>query len=209
LISGPLSWWGFFVTGLHPALALIPIVPFLRHAPRSVDLLAVDAHERRASREHFEQVFRGPVQVILFFFALVNAGALMRGVGTGTWAVLVGSLVGRPVGILVGAAIAVLAGLRLPEDVGWRQLVVVAFAGSIGVTFAVFFATGVYPVGPVLMEAKLGALATATGMLLTIVVAWILGVGRFARPRKFASLRGPQAFASPQRASHHGASPVR
>ena len=29
LIGGALSWWGIFLSGLHPALALVPVMPFL------------------------------------------------------------------------------------------------------------------------------------------------------------------------------------
>jgi len=49
-------------------------------------------------------------------FGLVNAGVLLRGFGTGTWAVLTASLVGRPVGILVAVGIAVAAGSEDKTD---------------------------------------------------------------------------------------------
>jgi len=40
------------------------------------------------------------------------------------------------------------------------------------------FATAVFPTGPVLIEAKVGALTTILGPLLAIAAAWLLGVGR-------------------------------
>ena len=36
-ICGTLSWLAFYWEGLHPAFALMPIVPFLPHEPRRVD----------------------------------------------------------------------------------------------------------------------------------------------------------------------------
>ena len=39
-ICGPLSWWALYLDGFHPALALVPIVPFLPHVPRSLDAFA-------------------------------------------------------------------------------------------------------------------------------------------------------------------------
>jgi NhaA family Na+:H+ antiporter len=35
--GGTLTWFGFWWSGLHPALALIPIVPFLPRSPRGLD----------------------------------------------------------------------------------------------------------------------------------------------------------------------------
>ena len=37
---------------------------------------------------------------VLFLFGLVNAGVILRGVDTGSWAVLMAALIGRPIGVL-------------------------------------------------------------------------------------------------------------
>ena len=60
------------------------------------------------------------------------------------------------------------------------RLVVIAFAASSGFTFAVFFATAVFPVGPTLTQTKIGALATLRATLLALAAARLLRVGRFA-----------------------------
>jgi NhaA family Na+:H+ antiporter len=36
-VCGTLSWFGFYLSGLHPALALMPIVLFLPHEPRALE----------------------------------------------------------------------------------------------------------------------------------------------------------------------------
>jgi NhaA family Na+:H+ antiporter len=136
-------------------------------------------HPRAAA--HLENRLRYPAQVILFLFGLVNGGVLLRGVGTGTWAVLAGALVGRPAGIVAATTLAVGAGLRLPHRLGWRELVVVAFAAAPGFTFALFFAAAVVPVGPILIQTRMGALATIAGTLVAFASARLLRVGRFAR----------------------------
>src|SRR4029077_19284824 len=110
----------------------------------------------------------------------VNAGVLLRGFGTGTWAVLTASLVGRPVGILVAVGLAVAAGLHVPRDIGWRQLIVIALAASPSLGFGLFFAAAVFPDGPLLIETKMGAISTAAGVLLALSAARLLRVGRFA-----------------------------
>jgi Na+:H+ antiporter, NhaA family len=179
-VCGTLSWLAFFREGLHPAFALIPIVPFLRHEPRPIDLFA-DPPDDDATH-HFEHEWNVAVQCILFLFGLVNAGVIvLQGYDSGTWAILLAALVGRPIGILAAVGAAVAFGLHLPRRIGARELVVIALASSTGFTFALFFATGILSIGPVLAQLTIGALATAAGSLLAFGAARLLRVGRFAR----------------------------
>src|SRR4029077_19179832 len=129
---------------------------------------------------HFEHEWNELVQGILFLFGLVNAGVVLHGYDTGTWGILAAALVGRPLGMLAAVGLAVAAGLHLPRRIGWRELVVIALAASSGFTFALFFATGLISIGPVLAQLTLGALATAAGSALAIGAAKLLRVGRFA-----------------------------
>jgi Na+:H+ antiporter, NhaA family len=181
VIGGTLLWFGFWWSGLHPALSLVPIVAFLPRSPRDLELFADPPHGPHDSPRHLEHILRGPVQIILLLFALVNAGTLAHGLERGAWAVAVGAFVGRPIGMLAAVAVSVAIGLRLPHRLRWRELVVIAFAASCTFTFGLFFATAVFPMGPVLMEAKAGALSTIAGVLLATSAAWLLGVGRFNR----------------------------
>jgi NhaA family Na+:H+ antiporter len=178
-VCGTISWAAFSLAGVHPALALVPIVPFLPHEPRKLDLFADPPDDD--SVHHGEHEWNEVVQVVLFLFGLVNAGVILRGYDTGTWAVVAASLVGRPLGIVGAVGLAVAAGLQLPRRFGWRELIVVAFATSSGFTLALFFATGLIPVGAVLQQIKLGALSTVAGAIVALGVARMLRVGRFAR----------------------------
>ena len=180
LTSGTLSWLACYRGGLQPALALIPIIPFLPHRPRDLDLF--DA-THPAEPRRFEHIFRYPVQVVLFFFGLVNGGVVVAGAMPGAWAVLVAALIGRPIGILAAVALGGLVGLRLPAHLHWRELIVVSLAASAGFTFALFFATSIMPAGPLLNELKLGALSTAAGALMAFAGARLLHVGRFSLER--------------------------
>jgi len=179
LCSAPLSWLACYWTGLHPALGLLPIVPFFFHSARNLNASGAGHGEHRRAN-HFEEVFEYPVQAVVFLFGLVNAGVLLRGFGTGTWAVLTALLAGRPAGILAAVAVAVSAGLHLPRNVGWKELIVIALAASLSVTFGLFFAAAVFPDGPLLMEMRIGALGTAAGILIALAAARLLRVGRFA-----------------------------
>ena len=178
VIGGALMWSGFWWSGLHPALALIPIVPGLPRSPRRQTPFGGELeHGPHDSSRHIEHVLWIPVQLILFLFAFVNAGVVIHGIERGAGAVTVGALVGRPAGMLVAAGVSLACGLRLPPSVGWRELVVIALATSCAFTFGLFFATAIFATGPVLTEAKVGALATIWGLLLAIAVARLLGTG--------------------------------
>jgi NhaA family Na+:H+ antiporter len=181
---GLLSWVGMYLIGLHPALALVPIVPFMTHGARDAGLLVESPPEAHDTLTRFERAFRVPVELVLFAFAIVNAGVPLRGLETGTWAIPVAALA-RVGGIVVAGGLAAAAGLRLPNNVRWKELLVVAATSSVGFVFALFISTAVMPFGPVLLELKMGALLTAAGAVLAVIVAAVLRVGRFGpRPRE-------------------------
>jgi len=178
-ICGTMSWVAFYWEGLHPAFALVPIVPLLPHEPRTVNVFADPADDDAI--HHAEHEWHLLVQPILFLFGLVNGGVLLRSYDQGSWAMMSAQLVGRPVGILIGVALALAAGLHLPRHVGWREMIVIAFATSSGFAVALFFATGVLAPGPVLAQTKIGILGSTAGALIAIWAARALKVGRFAR----------------------------
>jgi NhaA family Na+:H+ antiporter len=183
LLCGPLAWWALHRDGFHPALALIPLVPFFPHAHRSLDLFTDAPHGAHDSPRHFEHVWEHPVQAVLFLFGLVNAGVLLTGYGTGTFALLIAAMVGKPLGIVAAIAVAAAAGLHLPSRLHWRDVAVVSLATSGVFTFGLFVATSIYPMGPILGELKIGAVAAGMGVPLAFGMAWLLGAGRFGRHR--------------------------
>ena len=181
-VAGGLSWLALYLEGFHPALALIPIVPFMPHARRRLDeLFADEADERGATARHFEHVWHYHAQAALFLFGLVNAGVMLTGYGTGTWATLAALLLGRTAGIVIAVGLAVALGLKLPANLHAREVTVIALAVSAGFTVSLFFATTLLPAGPLLAELKLGALLSLLGVPLAFIAARLLHVGRFAR----------------------------
>jgi len=176
VIGGALMWYGFWWSGLHPALALIPIVPCLPRSPRHQSPFSAEIeHGAHDSPGHIEHALWMPVQLILLLFAFVNAGVVVHGVERGAWAVTVGAFVGRPAGMLGAVGASLVCGLRLPPGVGWRELVVIALAASCAFTFGLFFATAVFATGPVLTEAKVGAIATIGALVIASTAARLLG----------------------------------
>jgi NhaA family Na+:H+ antiporter len=178
--GGGLAWAGLYFGGLHPALALVPIVPFLPHAKRDPGFFVDASPLAHDALSRFELWCRHPAQVALFLFGLVTAGVQIGAVDDGAWSLPLAALAGKPAGLLLGAAFAIAAGLHLPRLVGWRHLVVVGFICSIGFTVALYFAVATFGPGPLLSGLKFGALITLAGGLLAPAFAWMLRVGRFA-----------------------------
>ena len=179
--AGGLSWLALYRGGLHPAFALLPILPFLPHAPRDPGFFVDAPLDSQDALNRFEIWFRYPAQIALFFFGLVNAGVPIIGLETGTWAVPFASLIGKPLGIFVAVGAAVAVGLHLPERVRWRDLLVIGFIAASGFTVGLFFATAMLAPGILLRETKMGVLLSVGGIGLAFLSALILRVGRYAR----------------------------
>src|SRR5580765_5558082 len=177
---GTLSWLALFLGGVHPALALVPIVPFFPHGRRDRGLFVDAAPQAHDTLTLFERWWRLPVEGVLLLFGLVNAGVPLHGLEAGMWGIPIAAI-GRPIGVLAAVGVALAAGLHLPQRVGWRELVVVGWTASIALVFALFFAAAVMPQGPVLLEMKMGALVTIFDGALAFIAARLLQVGRFDR----------------------------
>jgi NhaA family Na+:H+ antiporter len=175
--AGGLSWLGLYFGGVHPALALVPIVPFMPHAKRDLGLFDARELKLRDTMNQFEHWWRVPVQIVLFFFGLVNAGVMVSSVGAGTWIVLVSLLAGKPLGILSFTYLSVKAGLRAPGGLTYMHAAVVGVAAAIGFTVALFFTTAAFPNGgAALAEAKMGALLSFIAAPLAVVFGRAVGL---------------------------------
>jgi NhaA family Na+:H+ antiporter len=176
LLAGGLSWAALFTGGIHPALALVPIIPFMPHAKRDLGLFNPAEHHRRDTMNQFEHWWLIPVQVILLLFGLANAGVTISSIGSTTWIVLGSLLVGKPVGIVLMTFLAVKAGLRAPGGLGYVHTAVLGVAAGIGFTVALFFATAAFPPGSILDQAKMGALLSFLAFPLAIAIGRLAGL---------------------------------
>ena len=97
-----------------------------------------------------EHALKHPVEVVLFFFGLLNAGVEFSAIGDATWLVLAGLIIGKPIGIfLFGWLAAVPLKLGMPEGLRLVDLVVIGFVAAIGFTVSLFVATVAFEAGPV------------------------------------------------------------
>ncbi len=177
LAAGCLSWFGFQESGLHPALGLLPIVPTLPHADRAFGIFAEAEQYLSDLLNHAEHLLKHPVEVVLFFFGLLNAGVEFSAISAPTWLVLLGLLIGKPLGIFIFGWIAAKPmGLGLPVGMRIIDLVVVGCVAAIGFTVALFVASVAFSPGPIQDAAKMGALFSFGGALISIAAGIICRV---------------------------------
>jgi NhaA family Na+:H+ antiporter len=127
--------------------------------------------------------------LIIPLFALANAGLELSGgfIDTlrepVTLGIVVGLVVGKPLGITLFSLAAVRSGMAvLPSGVGWKAITGVSFLGGIGFTMSLFIGNLAFGEGtPLLDSAKLGIL---TASVVAAIVGWILLRGVKAAPRR-------------------------
>lgn len=170
-LAACISWYGFMRSGLHPALGLLPIVPTIPHADRAFGLFSEAEQYLTDLLNQIEHALKHPVEVILFFFGLLNAGVQFSSIGDATWLVLAGLIIGKPVGILFfGWVAAKPLGLGLPQGMRIVDLVVIGCVAAIGFTVSLFVASVAFPAGDVQDAAKMGALFSFGAAIISIIV---------------------------------------
>ncbi len=150
LIGGPLCWFGLHWTGVHAALALVPIMPFMPHAERDSGIFS-DNEDRHDTLNEFEHFFSPIVDVGLFTFGLVNAGVALNAQSFGgavTWMIFLALLIGKTCGIFTFTLIGKKLGLKLPDPITMPQVVVMGCAAGIGFTVALFVTTTALNLAP-------------------------------------------------------------
>lgn len=171
LIAGCISWYAFMRSGIHPALGLLPIVPTIPHADRAFGIFSEAEQYLTDLLNKIEHALKHPVEIVLFFFGLLNAGVQFNSIGDATWLVLAGLLIGKPAGILLfGWLAARPMGLGLPQGMRIIDLVVVGCVAAIGFTVSLFVASVAFDSGPIQDAAKMGALFSFAAAVISIIV---------------------------------------
>ncbi len=181
ILPGVMSWFAFYKSGIHPALGLVPVVLCMPHAKTDLGIFAREELGRHDTLNAFEHWWKNPVELILGLFGLVNAGVAMSNVGVGTWLVLAGLIVGKPIGIVFftwfGQRI---FKLEVPGGMGYRHVLTIGMVAGIGFTVALFVSTAAFPVPPtdpaILDAVKMGALGSFFAAVVAFVGARILGI---------------------------------
>jgi Na+:H+ antiporter, NhaA family len=181
LLPGGVSWFSLYWSGLHPALALVPIVPFLPHAARDPGFFVDADGNAPDALSKFEVFWRYPAQAALFLFGLVNAGITSGSLEQATWALPLAVTIGKPIGVTVAALLATVAGFHLPHRLGWRDLIVIGLSSSIGFSVGLFFSSGLIAPGQLRSEINMGVLLTIAALPIAVIAGRLLGAGRYAK----------------------------
>jgi NhaA family Na+:H+ antiporter len=208
-VGGPLAWSGLMLAHLHPALALVFIVPFLPAPHRDVGLfvdkdevdvmgpeLAQDLHTEHSPLHQFEHQLKLFVDLGLFFFAFANAGVALAQVGPLTWLILGSLVVGKTVGISAFGLLAVRLGFPLPNRMGLRELLMAGYVAALGLTVALFVAQEAFLDPALLEQGKMGALFSGFVGMSAVVIGRALGMATPARPDAQAAAASPSASGS-------------
>jgi NhaA family Na+:H+ antiporter len=183
ILLGMGVWLATFESGVHATLAgvacglLAPAVP--RRPSRTsgnarpestVDELKsiiFDTRETRSVADRLiNQLHPWTALLIIPIFALGNAGVSVAPSVVGEAAttvifraVLVGLVIGKPIGIVGACYLAVKSGLAvLPKGVGWNHIVGVGFLGGIGFTVSILISGLAYEAESVVGHSKIAIL---------------------------------------------------
>lgn len=178
LVPGVMCWFSFYSAHVHAALGLVPIIPFLPHAHSDLGVYAPEESKRTDTLNEFEHFWKTPVECILGLFGLVNAGVILSSLGNGTWLVLAGLLIGKPLGITLMTLLAE-KGFKLEKPAGmdYRHVVTLGAVAGIGFTVALFVSSAAFPVpGAIQDSVKMGALLSFGAAPLSIILAKVLRI---------------------------------
>jgi Na+/H+ antiporter NhaA len=117
--------------------------------------------------------------VIVPLFVLANAGVVLDRhtlaaafASPLTWGIIVGLVLGKPIGVTLGTWVALRTGLgRVPDTLRWGQLFGGAGLSGIGFTVALFVTELALEDELLISEAKIGIL---TGSVLAALVGWLV-----------------------------------
>ena len=178
LLGGGLSWIGLFNAHVHPALALVFIVPFLPHPPREHKHLFEEDLRDLTPLANFEHEWKVVVDFGLFMFGLANAGVEFAAMGVATWLVFASLAIGKTGGIFSMGMLGKKLGYPLPAQVGKKEMLLVGMIGGLGLTVALFVAGEAFTDPLIQGAAKMGALFSGGCGILAIIGGRLMRVRR-------------------------------
>ncbi len=172
-VLGVALWLGVLASGVHATIAGVVLAATV---PIAVSGRPAAPGGEGSPLVRLEELLHPwSALVVVPLFALANAGVRLEGgldalAEPITLGVVLGLLIGKPVGILAATAVAVgLGGASLPAGAGWRHMLALGVLAGIGFTMSLFIAELAH-LGPVgLRDAKLGILAAT---IVASVAGW-------------------------------------
>ena len=176
LIGGSLTWTGLHKAHLHPALALVFVVPFLPHPRQERKRLFEEDLQDTSALSRFEHEWKVVVDFGLFMFGLANAGVEFSTLGAITWIILASLIFGKGGGILLFGWLSKICGFDLPKGMGLNDLLLTGIIAGTGFTVALFVAGEAFIEPAVRDAAKMGAMFSIVAALLGIMLVTPLAI---------------------------------
>ena len=139
LIGGLLMWVLMLKSGVHATLAGIALAFAIPFSAKQEDV--------QSPSHKLEHLLHKPVAfIILPIFALANTGITISTSwiqdiisSSNCWGIMVGLVIGKPLGVMIFCFIAVTSGLCvLPHGIRWRHVMGAGLLGGIGFTMSIF-----------------------------------------------------------------------
>jgi NhaA family Na+:H+ antiporter len=202
ILLGIFIWYAMLESGVHATIAgvalglLTPARPLLaqRDAQSIVDAMPDDAgvgevrhvsflvQESVPLTERFEN-FLHPftAYMIIPIFALANAGIVLTSEKVSaatssnvTIGIILGLVVGKPLGITLFAWVATKVGFELPPGINWVQFIGMGLAAGIGFTVSIFVAGLAFQTDAITDLGKIGILAaSAVAAVCALIVLYV------------------------------------
>ena len=160
-ICGTISWLGMYNAGLHAALAMVFIIPFM---------------PVESALHDFERKVAPVVDFGMFFFGFTAAGVVVSNVSTLTLIIMLSLIIGKAIGIFSMSALAVKLKFPLPEGMNLKDAAVLGIIGGVGLTVALFVCESAYVDPGLIAAAKMGALGSLLASIIAVTVGKILRV---------------------------------
>ena len=207
-VLGIFIWYATLESGVHATIAgvalglLTPARPLLnqRDAQQIVDALPSDANVAEVRYASFLAQESVPLTerlenmlhpftafMIIPIFALANAGIKLSGntisdaaTSSVTLGIMLGLVIGKPLGITLFAWVATRFGLTLPEGVHWPQFIGMGFAAGIGFTVSIFVGGLAFESEGITDLAKIGILVAS--LIAAVAALLLLRYGKQSDP---------------------------
>ena len=166
LLTGVALWIFVVESGIHATLAGVALA--LAVPLRARDGRPIIAPLEEALHPHVRYL-------IMPIFAFANAGLPLMGLSPASviaplpLAILLGLVIGKPLGIVAAAVLAVASGLaRLPGNASWRAMIGIGCIAGIGFTMSLF-------IGSLAFESAAHAAQVRLGVICGSVISALLG----------------------------------
>jgi NhaA family Na+:H+ antiporter len=173
LLGGAAMWFFMLKSGVHATIAGVLLAFAVPFSARRDDATSPS--------HRLEHLLHKPVAFfILPLFALANTAIVvganwMSGlVSSNSLGIIVGLVIGKPLGIMLLSGLAVLAGLcRLPDEVRWAHLMGAGLLAGIGFTMSIFIGNLAFPGQPELVIESKMAILVASLVSAMVGFAWL------------------------------------